>query len=189
MCSQDPKPKATPPSPAVCPPFHLRPVPPLLVLAFSLCKGDRGIDALGNCSRQNVTYEVSSMWGGGNDRCAKPLAAHGEVLRPPDLWPSWRPRCSQLYWLLLRPVGEGQERSPSRHCHLTPGCPLGRGCLCPASLGVPGLGCCHLMGAPSSLLCAASTLPGGLCSLSRLPVIWILEATVEATRDQVPFCD
>lgn len=46
----------------------------------------------------------------------------------------------------------------------TPCCPLGRGCLCVDSLGVPGFGCCHLMGAPSSLLCAAGTLPVGLWS-------------------------
>lgn len=91
-----------------------------------------------------------------------------KVLRPPDLWPSWHSQCSQLLWLFRRPAGEGQEGSPSRQCYLPPCCPLGRGCLCVDSPGVPGFGCCRLMGAPSSLLCAGGTLPSGLWSSASL---------------------
>lgn len=167
-----PSPKPSNPALSPVPWFtSSQPISPLLVSVFCLCKGDRGIDALGHCSGQDVTSEVSSMGGGGNDRCAKPLAEHVKVLRPPDLWPSWHSQCSQLYWLLLRPAGEGQEWSLGRQCYLNPFCPLGRGCFCQASLGVVGLGCC-----PPMEPCPFSSMQPAPCLL--LPAIWILEATV-----------
>ena len=62
-----------------------------------------------------------------------------------------------------------------------PCCPLGRGCLCVDSLGVPGFSCCHLMTRPLSSVQLAPCLVG--------PVIWILEVTVGGTQGQVSFCD
>lgn len=73
---------------------------------------------------------------------------------------------------------------------VTPCCLLGRDCLCLASLGVPALGCCHLIGQRSPILSPLqSHHPALWALLSCCPIAWIPEATVEATQGLLPFCD
>lgn len=110
-----------------------------------------------------------------------------QTMLTPDLWPSWHSQCGQLHWPFLMPAGEGQEWSPSRQCYLPSPCyPLGRGCLC-VSWGA-WLWLLSPDGSPVlSPLC--SWHPAWWALVSCLPIIWILEVTVDGTQGQVSFCD